>query len=136
MSHPCLILSVLGQLLTCPAAASQICARRSKSNENRRWKLFLRCPRSCCSPPAVELLKRITAYTKELESLAQGDQTHRELHQKCNPAFMKFRTDIRNTAPRLIPKTRQEVLPLGGSAEPGEGDSEDSDGDAQPSTEV
>ncbi|KAF8311941.1 hypothetical protein DL93DRAFT_2060395, partial [Clavulina sp. PMI_390] len=75
----------------------------------RTGQALSRLPERLSQPPAVELLKLITSFTKELDLLAQGDQDHRELHQKCNPAFSRFRCDVRSTAPLLIAKTRAEA---------------------------
>lgn len=71
--------------------------------------LLAAVPAKLTQVPSVALLKLITTYTAELDSLAQGGPKHRHVIHDCNSAFKRFRQDIRGTAPVFIPKTREEI---------------------------
>ncbi len=49
--------------------------------------------------PSQELLRLVTGFSADVANLVEGTQSFEQLIQRCRPAYIAFRRDIRRTAP-------------------------------------
>lgn len=50
----------------------------------------------------------VTNFNRAVGALIQGEEASERLIQRCRPAYIKLKCDIRGTAPRFVPFMRHE----------------------------
>ncbi|KAI0088919.1 P-loop containing nucleoside triphosphate hydrolase protein [Irpex rosettiformis] len=80
----------------------------SKNSYAKIEKLLADLPPPPSDDPASDLLRMVTSFSHQVGSLIEGEEAFERLLQRCRPAYLRLKHDIRGTAPRFMPFMKNE----------------------------
>ena len=108
----------------------------SKDSYTKVDKLLADLPPPPSKDPASDLLRMVTTFSREVGLLIEGEEAFERLLQRCRPAYLRLKHDIRGTAPRFIPFLRNEDTKGFDASWNAESESTSEDEDGQALSEV